>query len=158
MSAPLTITDYRSGMRDALVALWRASFLHGVGTPVPHPEDEHRRYFDEHVLADTTVQVALRGDALAGFVSFTPESVVQLYVDVAHHGRGVGSALLDLAKERSNGSLWLYTFASNTRAQRFYEGRGFEILERGFEPTLQRADILYGWKRHRLPPLGAASR
>jgi ribosomal protein S18 acetylase RimI-like enzyme len=154
MSASLTIAPYRPEFRDALVALWRASFEHGVGAPVPNPVDDHRRFFDEHMLVETSVHVALCDGGLAGFICFTPESVVQLYVHRDQLGRGIGTRLLELAKQCSDGSLWLYTFATNTRAQRFYERHGFEILERGFEDVMQLADIRYGWRRHRLPPLG----
>lgn len=149
-----TIVDYQPQMRDPLVTLWRESFQHGVGALVPHSEEDHRRFVDDTLVPDTTLQVALRDGALAGFVSFTPASVVQLYVGVPHLGKGIGTRLLNLAKERSAGSLWLYTFTSNTKAQRFYEHHGFEILERGFEPVMQLPDILYGWRRHRLPPRG----
>lgn len=154
MPALVTIAPYRPEFRDALVALWRTSFAHGVGAPVPNPVDDHRRFFEEHMLVETDVYVALSDDALAGFACFTPDSVMQLYVDVGHLGRGIGTRLLELAKQRSDGSLWLYTFATNTNAQRFYEHHGFEILERGFEDVMQLADIRYGWRRHRLPPLG----
>ena len=44
--------------RERLVALWRASFEQGVGAPVPNPLDDHLRYFDEHVLVETEVQLA----------------------------------------------------------------------------------------------------
>jgi ribosomal protein S18 acetylase RimI-like enzyme len=158
MPAVLEITDYLPEMRNPLVALWRASFLQGVGAPVPQPEEEHRRFVDDTLLPTTTLRVALSDGVPVGFVSFTPTSVEQLYVAVSHHGQGIGTRLLDLAKQHSEGSLRLYTFASNTRAQRFYERHGFEILERGFEAVMQRPDILYGWKRHRLAPLEASTR
>ena len=147
MPHPITIVPYRAEFGAALVSMWRTSFAHGVGMPVPHPLDEQRRYFEEQLLVEASVHVALRDGALVGFVAFTPESVVQLYVHVDHLGQGIGTQLLDLAKSRSDGTLWLYTFATNTHAQRFYEHHGFDILERGFEPVMQLDDILYSWSR-----------
>jgi ribosomal protein S18 acetylase RimI-like enzyme len=55
--------------------------------------------------------------------------------------------LLDLAKTGSGGRLWLYTFVTNTRAQRFYERHGFDVVERGFEPVMQLGDLRYEWRR-----------
>ena len=147
MSTPVVITSYRPAFRGRLVDLWRASFEHGVGAPVPHPVDEHLRYFDEHVLAETSVHLALHDGELVGFGAFTPEAVMQLYVHVAHLGRGIGTRLLDLAKSGSQGKLWLYTFVTNTSAQRFYERHGFEVVERGFEPVMQLGDLRYEWRR-----------
>jgi ribosomal protein S18 acetylase RimI-like enzyme len=147
MPAPIELTPYRPEFRDALVDLWRASFARGVGVPVPNPLDDHLRYFDEHVVAETNVRLALRGGTLVGFGAFTPEAVIQLYVHVDHLGQGIGTRLLDHAKTASGGRLWLYTFVTNTNAQRFYERHGFELVERGFEPVMQLGDLRYEWRR-----------
>ena len=147
MSILVEITPYRPACRERLVDLWRTSFERGVGAPVPHPVDDHLRYFDEHVLAETAVHLALRDGELVGFGAFTPESVMQLYVHVDHLGRGIGTRLLDIAKANSRGKLWLYTFVTNTNAQRFYERHGFDVVERGFEPLMQLGDLRYEWKR-----------
>jgi ribosomal protein S18 acetylase RimI-like enzyme len=71
--------------------------------------------------------------------------VNQLYVRVGCHGRGIGGELLRSAKQASAGSLWLYTFARNAHARRFYEHRGFLAVAFGFEPTWQLDDVKYAW-------------
>ena len=147
MHSPVELTPYRPEFRERLVDLWRASFALGVGAPVPDPRDDHLRYFDDHVLAETRVHLALRDGELAGFGAFTPASVMQLYVRVDSLGQGIGTRLLDLAKADSHGRLWLYTFVTNTNAQRFYERHGFDVVERGFEPVMQLGDLRYEWRR-----------
>jgi GNAT superfamily N-acetyltransferase len=147
MFLPVEFVSYRAEYREPLVDLWRASFEHGVGRPVPHSVDDHRRYFDEHTLAETRVHLALHEGTLVGFGAFTPDAVVQLYVHVAHLGQGIGTRLLERAKANSRGKLWLYTFATNHDAQRFYEHHGFDVVERGFEPVMQLADLRYEWRR-----------
>jgi len=147
MSDPLQITPYRPEFRERLVDLWRASFVHGVGRPVPNPRDDQMRFFDEQLLVETRVMLALQDDALVGFGAFTPEAVMQLYVHVGHLGRGIGTQLLDHAKATSTGTLWLYTFVTNTTAQRFYERHGFVVAARGFEPVMQLGDLRYEWRR-----------
>jgi ribosomal protein S18 acetylase RimI-like enzyme len=152
MSAPVELIAYRPEYRNRMVDLWRASFAQGVGVPVPNPVEAHRRYVDEHTLVEATVHLALQDGQLAGFGAFTPASVVQLYVHVDHHGRGIGTRLLDRAKADSGGRLWLYTFATNANARRFYERHGFDIVERGFEPVMQLPDLRYEWRRKTLAP------
>ena len=147
MPSVLQLTPYRPEFRERLVDMWRASFLHGVRHPVPNSVDDHLQYFDDHVLAETQVMLALQDDQLAGFAAFTPDSVMQLYVHVAHLEGGIGTQLLAHAKAASSGRLWLYTFVTNTRAQRFYERHGFEVVERGFEPVMQLGDLRYEWRR-----------
>ena len=147
MSTVVELVPYQAGYREPLVDLWRASFAHGVGRPAPNGVDEHRRYFDEHVLAETRVHLALRAGTLVGFGAFTPDAVMQLYVHVDHLGQGVGTQLLERAKADSGGKLWLYTFVTNLQAQRFYEHHGFDVVERGFEPVMQLGDLRYEWRR-----------
>jgi hypothetical protein len=56
--------------------------------------------------------------------------VMLLYVDPSHTGRGIGRLLLDVARRERPGGPRLWTFASNNRAQRFYEQYGFVDVRR----------------------------
>lgn len=59
-----------------------------------------------------------------------PLHLRQLYVDRAHQGQGLGSALIDtcLAEGRQQGydQLWLAVWEHNPKAQGFYHRQGFE--------------------------------
>jgi GNAT superfamily N-acetyltransferase len=73
--------------------------------------------------------------------------VDQLYVDPDHLGKGIGSRLLSVAKERSPEGLQLWTFATNHRARKFCEQHGFVITDRtdGSRNEEKVPDILYRW-------------
>ena len=142
---PPSVAAFQPDRLDELIAMWRASFEAGVGIVDPHPLAEQRQYFLTTVLPHHEVRVALAGDWLVGFVAATRDSVAQLYVRVGWHRQGIGTLLLDGAKQRSCGSLWLYTFARNRVARAFYERHGFVIEAEGFEPTWQLADLKYRW-------------
>lgn len=141
------IVPYRPQMLRPLVDLWRASFEHGVGVVDPHPIEAQRQFFVEHVAARCEVSVVLRDAAIVGFVASDAESIAQLYVRVGCLRQGIGSRLVELAKSRSSGSLWLFTFARNAVARRFYERHGFVAIAHGFEPTWQLDDVKYRWQR-----------
>lgn len=126
--------------------MWRESFEHGVGIVDPHPIEEQRRWFVEHVLPDHDVRAALAGDRLVGFVAASRESVNQLYVRKGYHRRGIGTLMLDWAKAQSGGSLWLYTFERNAVARAFYERNGFTVAARGHEPSWDLDDLRYEWR------------
>jgi ribosomal protein S18 acetylase RimI-like enzyme len=148
MQGTTTIEDFRPADLAALLPMWRASFEHGVGVVDPHPIEEQAAYFLREVLPLHRVRIARGADGtLLGFVACNAESVAQLYVRVGHHGHGLGSRLLALAKDGSAGSLWLYTFARNARARRFYEHHGFSATAFGFEPFWQLDDVRYEWRR-----------
>src|SRR5262245_10044600 len=126
-----------------LIPMWRASFEAGVGVTDPHSLEEQRQYFLQSVLSQNEVRLAVSGRQLMGFVAASRESIAQLYVRIGCQRVGVGTRLLNWAKQQSTGSLWLYTFARNTVARAFYERNGFVAIEHGFEPNWKLADIRY---------------
>ncbi len=137
--------DPREAMQ--LVGMWRESFEFGVGITDPHPIAEQVAFLLDRLAPANTMRVAVIEGRIVGFSATTPESVAALYVRVGHIGQGIGSTLLRLAKEDSVGSLWLYTFARNARARRFYERHGFVAVAHGFEPEWQLEDVRYAWTR-----------
>jgi GNAT superfamily N-acetyltransferase len=94
--------------------------------PELHTPEEDRDFFGASV-ASKDVWIAEEDGALAGFISFSLGWVHHLFIDVGQQGRGVGSALLDLAKAE-NDSLRLWVFQENIKARCFYEQRGFRLV------------------------------
>jgi hypothetical protein len=82
---------------------------------------------------------------VAGLKSVRGSRADALYVRVDHIGRGIGSRLLEVAKAHSSGSLWLFTFAKNTNARRFYAKHGFIEVAYGFEPFWKLDDVKLTW-------------
>lgn len=138
---------FELAMADELVPMWREAFEYGVGIVDPNPIEGQRAYLIEHVLPRHDVTVALEGERLVGFLASNAQSVGQLHVRVGCHGLGIGRELLRRAMAASAGSLWLYTFARNERARRFYERNGFVAVAFGYEPTWQLDDVRYEWRR-----------
>ena len=143
--ASVSLGRFEPRRLDELIRMWRASFEAGVGIADPHPLSEQREAFLTRVLPEHDVRVACLADDLVGFVAASAESLSQLYVRVGYHRRGIGTQMLDWAKARSGGSLWLYTFARNLNARAFYERHGFVAIEHGFEPNWQLEDVKYRW-------------
>lgn len=140
-----TLIDYDASHLEPLVRLWREAFEFGVGITDPHPLSEQRDYFVAQVLPAHRTTLALIDSQLVGFIAASATSVAQLHVKVGLHRQGIGSVLLALAKARSLGSLWLYTFARNANACAFYEKHGFVVVARGFEPEWRLEDVKYSW-------------
>jgi len=70
----------------------------------------------------------------------------KLYVEPSVQNRGVGSALLDKAKELRPEELYLWVFQKNP-ARRLYERHGFELvrLTDGADNMEREPDALYRW-------------
>ncbi|MCV9935737.1 GNAT family N-acetyltransferase [Boseaceae bacterium BT-24-1] len=134
---------------DAVAAVHRASFdnrlpwLAGLHTP-----EEDRAYFRNIVFDECEVWGTFHGSALAGFIAFRDGWIDQLYVLPAYQGRGLGSALLEIAQGRCP-ELTLWTFQRNAIARRFYERRGFVETELtdGAHNEEREPDIRYVWRR-----------
>jgi len=133
---------------DAVLWLWRRSFEHGVGIDDPDPTiDGIRGHFVTEVQPNNVVRVAKIGETVVGVLASNHDSVSALYVRVDHIGQGIGSRLIGIAQAESFGSLWLFTFARNTNARRFYARHGFTEIAHGFEPFWKLDDVKLSWVR-----------
>jgi GNAT superfamily N-acetyltransferase len=137
---------------DAAAAadLWLRARRAAAGRiPAPvHSDDEVRDWFASHVARETELWVAEdEAGSLTGLLVLDGQSLDQLYVEPDLTGRGIGAELLAVAKRERPDGLELWTFASNTGAQRFYERHGFVAIRRtdGSRNEEQSPDILYVW-------------
>ncbi len=99
--------------------------------------------------SDTVVWVSEHEGQITAVMMTQGDWLDQLYVDPDRLGEGIGTRLLDHAKAMSPGTLQLWTFQSNTGAQRFYERHGFTEVERtdGSANEEHAADVRYVWSR-----------
>jgi ribosomal protein S18 acetylase RimI-like enzyme len=148
LSGLLTVIPYSGKWAQELVGMWRASFERGVGVLDPHPLEDQLAFLERDVVPKNKVLLVLDGvnGPVVAFIAFSKEKVSHLYVRIDYQGRGIGKALLDVAKRESSGRLHLFTFARNTIARRFYEKNGFREIGQGFESEWQLADVEYAWE------------
>jgi GNAT superfamily N-acetyltransferase len=113
-----------------------------------HSPDQDRAFFTDHVFATCEVWGAWDLMTLTAFIAFRDGWVDHLYVLPSHQGRGLGGGLLQIAKDRYP-ELRLWTFQRNALARRFYEARGFVVIETtdGSRNDEREPDVLYGWRR-----------
>ncbi len=116
--------------------------------PLAHTDDEVRHWM-RNVLDEQETWLAVADDGtLLGLMVLDGDWVEQLYMDPAWTGRGLGTRFVELAKRRRPGGLQLWTFASNARAQQFYERHGFTVQERtdGSGNEEKAPDLRYAWR------------
>jgi putative acetyltransferase len=84
---------------------------------------------------------------VVAYVAFEPGNLDQLYVVPGHQGEGIGSALVQLAKDRVGPPLRLWAFQRNRAARGFYERRGFRAvtLTDGENNDEREPDVSYEW-------------
>lgn len=110
-----------------VTSLWRESMIEALGIKPVH-SFKSQAYFLEHILPNHfQVVVVISSDEAqpVAFMASSEDEINQLYVSPSHQGVGIGTHLLNLAKEQSCGSLTLRTFEINQQAQHFYQSHGF---------------------------------
>ena len=150
MSAGQDVTLRRARPEDAPVVaeIHLASRRHGLPyLPEVHTDAETQQWVAEVMLPQQEVWVADVAGMVAGFAALHDGWLEHLYIAPGSQGRGLGSALLDLAMARNPGGLQLYAFQRNARARRFYEDRGFvaEWFGDGSENEEGEPDVRYRW-------------
>ena len=105
------------------------------------------RHFRDVVMPENEVFVAVASGEVVGLLAIAGGKVNQIHVDPRWQGRGVGTALIELAKEQSPRGLTLSTFQENQTSRRFYEARGFRAIAFGISPAPEsEPDVTYRWE------------
>ncbi len=116
--------------------------------PRVHDAADVVRHYREHVMAVCAVTVVEVEGAVAGFVAVDGEGYVGgLYLAPDARRRGVGAALLGVAKAARPEGLMLWAFVANEGARRFYAREGF-VVAGGTEGENEEGlpDVLMTWR------------
>ncbi len=132
------------------VAVWQRSREHGqpwVEERMGYTPEQNKQHFRDVVMKQEQVWVAEQDAVIVGLLSVAEGRVGQLYVDPSAQGVGVGTALLQKAKQLWPKGLALFTFQRNERARWFYERRGFRAVTFGVSPPPEsEPDVKYVWE------------
>jgi GNAT superfamily N-acetyltransferase len=134
---------------DAAARVLRTSFDQALPSLASlHTPKEDRWFFHERVFTACEVWGAFDGAVMIGILAFREGWIDQLYVLPNAQRRGVGTELLQVAQNAFD-RLQLWTFQRNVGARRFYEARGFALVEEtdGAENEEKEPDALYRWAR-----------
>jgi GNAT superfamily N-acetyltransferase len=146
MLRQLQLADMDAAARVVRTALDRAlPTLAGLHTP-----EEDRWFFRERVFTTCEVWGAFDAGTMTGMIAFREDWIDQLFVLPEAQGRGLGTVLLRIAQDTFD-RLQLWTFQRNLPARRFYETRGFALVQEtdGARNEEKEPDALYLWTRAR---------
>ena len=118
------------------------------GVPIIHTANEDSRFISDILVPGQTVWVGLWASQIAAMAAWHEGWLTQLYVHSQYHRRGLGQALLDVAKAQNPSGLRLWVFQSNSPARTFYEAHGFACIQLtdGQTNEEQCPDALYAWE------------
>ena len=116
--------------------------------PALHTAEEDVAFFTARVTdGEHEAWVAEEEGRLVGFALLTDTWLDGLYVHPDAQGRGVGTALLELAQSLRPGGLGLWVFETNAPARALYARHGFVEVERtdGSQNEERAPDIRMEW-------------
>ncbi len=112
-----------------------------------HDEAEVRTWVDDVLIPAGGTWVVEQGGDVVAMMTLDGSDMDQLYVATDHQHQGLGTMLVELARQLSPAELSLWTFRSNTRACRFYETLGFVVVGMSDGDNEEGApDLRYRWK------------
>jgi ribosomal protein S18 acetylase RimI-like enzyme len=133
---------------EGVARVFIASFRTLTFLPRLHTDEQTFDFLANSVMREQEVLVAEVGGAPAGFIAMAHGNFVEhLYVHPDQQTRGIGTALLQRAKERMPDGFRLWVFQQNTAARGFYERRGLRVVELtdGAGNEERTPDALYEW-------------
>ena len=115
--------------------------------PRLHTAEEDLAYVGG-LFGDHEVWIAESDVGVLGFAILSSDQLLQIHVEPAQQGQGIGTRLLDQAKERRPAGFTLWTFQKNVGARRFYERHGLELvrLTDGEGNEEREPDVQYAWR------------
>ena len=140
----------RSATKDdipAIVHLQAQSLKETLNVAPTHTIEEDFDYYSNVVVVRDVIFVAEADGHVVGYVGFRKDWVDHLRVDSRYHGRGIGRALLETAKQRYP-YLQLWCF-QHIPAREFYRRQGFVEIEHtdGRNNDEKLPDIRMEWRR-----------
>jgi pimeloyl-ACP methyl ester carboxylesterase/ribosomal protein S18 acetylase RimI-like enzyme len=140
----------RAGSADSaqVADVYLAAFHATYTFPLAHTDDQVRAWIRDEVVSTNETWVAVEGPAIVGLMVLADDLLDQLYVRPDRWRRGIGSRLVELAKERRPDGLDLYTFQENAPARAFYERHGFGAVWFGDGSANEEGqpDVRYAWR------------
>jgi ribosomal protein S18 acetylase RimI-like enzyme len=147
----ITIRPFEPEDLTCVVALWheakRQAFPY-VEVQQRYTWEENLAFFETYLLYLCRLWVAEEEGEAVGFMALRRGWIDQLFVRVDRQGQGIGSALIDKAKELADGDLDLFTYEKNHGARALYERHGFEAVSFGMSlPPENEPHVQYRWRR-----------
>jgi putative acetyltransferase len=127
--------------------MMRSTYDRMTFIPRLHTPEEDLAYVTG-LFADHEAWVADDGVNVLGFAILSADVLLQIHVDPDQQNQGIGTRLLDQAKERRPAGFSLWTFQKNVGARRFYERHGLEVVQEtdGEGNEEREPDVQYAWR------------
>ncbi len=143
----MTLRGARASDAPAITEVFLAARQAMTYLPVIHTDDQTARFI-AGVVDSGHVQVAERDGVIIGFAAVHGSWLDHLNVHPSFQNAGVGSGLIEWAKQISPTGLDLWVFQRNTRARALYSSHGWHevVLTDGADNEEGQPDAHMRWE------------
>ena len=119
--------------------------------PLAHSDDDIFNWIQNTLIPTNQVTVVEKSGSIIGMMALSKNQGIgwidQLYLLPTCVACGIGTQLINLAKDTLGSPIRLHTFQENIRAQQFYEKHAFSIIALSDGSTNEEhcPDMLYEW-------------
>lgn len=138
------VRTFQAGDLDAVMSIWLNANIEAHHFVDP---EYWRRCYDTVKAMIPQAEVYVSDDnGVNGFIGITGDYIAGIFVDSSARTGGIGSQLLDHAKENRQ-KLSLSVYKKNVTAVSFYRKRGFQIDAEGVDPQTSESEYTMSWNR-----------
>lgn len=107
---------------------------------------ENNYNYVKEVLPKAEIYVYVIKEKIVGFIGLNKEYIEGIFVDENNQYRGIGTSLLNKAKESRN-NLKLNVYKKNTNAISFYKKNGFAITGENIDNITKEIEYTMTWNK-----------
>lgn len=123
------ITEYSDTYKQQVLTVWEKSVLATHDFLTSTDFKEIKELVNTINFNDFQVFCLVNGKVISGFIGVAEKKVEMLFLDPEYFGQGLGQKLLNFAVKELNANK-VDVNEQNTKALKFYQKFGFEIVER----------------------------
>ena len=136
------VRTFQAGDLDTVMSIWLNANIEAHHFVDP---EYWRRCYDTVKAMIPQAEVYVSDDnGVNGFIGITGDYIAGIFVDSSARTGGIGSQLLDHAKENRQ-KLSLSVYKKNVTAVSFYRKRGFQIDAEGVDPQTSESEYTMSW-------------
>lgn len=129
---------------DDLVEIWyKASVIAHDFIPEAYWQ-KNKEAMGNTYLPHSEMYVSTARNGLTGFVALVDDCLAAIFVSPEFQGKGVGSLLLEEAKNHRN-KLCLRVYKKNSNSVGFYKSKGFSIVSESIDEATGEEEFLMEW-------------
>ena len=145
------IREYRETDMSRIINIWFDGW-HSIAPGLVHPlpKSEWRTRWVSQIVPNHEIAVLESDGEILGFVTvnFNTSELSQIFTSLSERGRGVGTALMNWAKNKYPAGLFLFTLELNHRSRNFYRKHGFRETGHSINPINGYPSVRYAWSEN----------